>query len=100
MAKRIRPREAVLQMAPYHPPTGGRSDKLRLDFNENTIGCSPKVIEFLKQRLDENRLAIYPEYTEAKRELAVSSRLYFARLPVVGLRRRGPWKGAPARLLH
>jgi histidinol-phosphate aminotransferase len=57
-------------MAPYHPPTGGRADKLRLDFNENTIGCSPKVIEFLKQRLDENRLAIYPEYVEAKRDLA------------------------------
>ncbi len=70
MAKRIRPREAILQMAPYHPPTGGRADKLRLDFNENTIGCSPKVIEFLKQRLDENRLAVYPEYTEAKRDLA------------------------------
>ena len=70
MAKRIRPREAVLQMAPYHPPTGGRADKLRLDFNENTIGCSPKVIEFLKQRLEENRLAVYPEYAEAKRDLA------------------------------
>lgn len=70
MAKRIRPREAILQMAPYHPPTGGRADKLRLDFNENTIGCSPKVIEFLKQRLDENRLAVYPEYVEAKRDLA------------------------------
>lgn len=70
MAKRVRPREAVLQMSPYHPPTGGRADKLRLDFNENTIGCSPKVIEFLKQRLDENRLAIYPEYVETKRDLA------------------------------
>jgi histidinol-phosphate aminotransferase len=70
MAKRVRPREAVLQMAPYHPPTGGRADKLRLDFNENTIGCSPKVIEFLKQRLDESRLAVYPEYAEAKRDLA------------------------------
>jgi histidinol-phosphate aminotransferase len=57
-------------MAPYHPPTGGRADKLRLDFNENTIGCSPKVIEFLKQRLDESRLAVYPEYAEAKRDLA------------------------------
>jgi histidinol-phosphate aminotransferase len=57
-------------MAPYHPPTGGRADKLRLDFNENTIGCSPKVIEFLRSRLDENRLAVYPEYSQAKEELA------------------------------
>lgn len=70
MAKRIRPREAVLQMAPYHPPTGGRADKLRLDFNENTVGCSPKVIEFLKSRLDGGSLAVYPEYAEAKRDLA------------------------------
>ncbi|HYI93959.1 MAG TPA: histidinol-phosphate transaminase [Bryobacteraceae bacterium] len=70
MPKRIRPREAVLQMAPYHPPTGGRAGKLRLDFNENTIGCSPKVIEFLKSRLEENRLAIYPEYVDAKHSLA------------------------------
>ncbi|HYP09542.1 MAG TPA: histidinol-phosphate transaminase [Bryobacteraceae bacterium] len=75
MAKRIRPREAVLQMAPYHPPTGGRADKLRLDFNENTVGCSPKVIEFLKSRLDEGRLAVYPEYAEAKRELAAYFRV-------------------------
>ena len=57
-------------MAPYHPPTGGRAGKLRLDFNENTVGCSPKVIEFLKSRLDENRLAVYPEYVEAKHSLA------------------------------
>lgn len=70
MSKRPRPREAVLQMAPYSPPTGERADKLRLDFNENTIGCSPKVIQFLKDRLDENRLATYPEYVDAKRELA------------------------------
>lgn len=57
-------------MAPYSPPTGGRADKLRLDFNENTVGCSPKVTEFLRSRLDENRLAVYPEYTEVKRDLA------------------------------
>ena len=40
-----KPREAVLRMLPYSPPTGGRSDKLRLDFNENTVGCSPSVVE-------------------------------------------------------
>ncbi|MBI3279842.1 MAG: histidinol-phosphate transaminase [Acidobacteria bacterium] len=57
-------------MRPYSPPTEGRADKLRLDFNENTVGCSPRVIEFLQQRLDANRLATYPEYSEAKQELA------------------------------
>ncbi|MGO4880225.1 MAG: histidinol-phosphate transaminase [Bryobacteraceae bacterium] len=62
----VRPRAAVLRMAPYSPPTAGRADKLRLDFNENTVGCSPRVIEFLKQRLDAGGLAVYPEYGEAK----------------------------------
>src|SRR5215213_3148536 len=75
MAKRIRPREAVLQMAPYHPPSGGRADKLRLDFNENTVGCSPKVIEFLRQRIEEKRLATYPEYSDARQELAAHFRV-------------------------
>ena len=66
----IRPREAVLRMAPYSPPTAGRAGKLRLDFNENTVGCSPRVIEFLKQQLDAGGLAVYPEYGAAKAEVA------------------------------
>jgi histidinol-phosphate aminotransferase len=57
-------------MAPYTPPTGERAGKLRLDFNENTVGCSPKVIEFLKRYLTADALTIYPEYLEAMRELA------------------------------
>ncbi|MGA2742482.1 MAG: aminotransferase class I/II-fold pyridoxal phosphate-dependent enzyme [Bryobacteraceae bacterium] len=66
----IRPRQAVLKMAPYSPPTAGRAGKLRLDFNENTVGCSPRVIEFLKQHLDAGSLAVYPEYHEAKAAVA------------------------------
>jgi histidinol-phosphate aminotransferase len=66
----LRPREAVQRMAPYSPPTSGRTDKLRLDFNENTVGCSPKVADFLKTRINEDQLAVYPEYSEAKRELS------------------------------
>src|SRR5580700_4329764 len=65
----LQPREAVLKMAPYSPPTGGRAGKLRLDFNENTVGASPKVIEYLRERLSPSSLAIYPEYGEIKREL-------------------------------
>jgi histidinol-phosphate aminotransferase len=68
--KPLRPREIVQRMAPYSPPTGGRTGKLRLDFNENTVGCSPKVTEYLKTRISEEQLAIYPEYADAKRELA------------------------------
>ena len=57
-------------MAPYSPPSGGRAGKLRLDFNENTVGCSPRVVEFLRARLCEQQLSIYPEYTKAKPALA------------------------------
>uniref|UniRef100_Q01ZU2 Histidinol-phosphate aminotransferase n=1 Tax=Solibacter usitatus (strain Ellin6076) TaxID=234267 RepID=Q01ZU2_SOLUE len=66
----IKPRPAVIGMAPYSPPTGGRSDKLRLDFNENTVGCSPKVIAALKDHLSAPALAVYPEYTAAKEAVA------------------------------
>jgi histidinol-phosphate aminotransferase len=65
----LQPREAVLNMAPYSPPTAGRANKLRLDFNENTVGASSKVIEYLREHLTEAGLAVYPEYGAAKEEL-------------------------------
>ena len=64
------PRRAVKAMAPYSPPTGGRAGKLRLDFNENTVGSSPRVIEFIKSHLDAEGLSVYPEYGETKAALA------------------------------
>ena len=66
----LRPRPAVERMAPYHPPTGGRADRLRLDFNENTLGCSETVTQFIAEHLVENQLAVYPEYGTAVEELA------------------------------
>ena len=66
----LTPRAAVRKMAPYSPPTGGRAGKLRLDFNENTVGCSPRVIDFLREKLAAEALPVYPEYAEAMRELA------------------------------
>ena len=65
-----RPRSAVQHMAPYSPPTGNRAGKLRLDFNENTVGCSPRIVEFLKQQLNPERLAIYPDYADVRPALA------------------------------
>ena len=66
----IKPRPAVVSMAPYSPPTGGRADKLRLDFNENTVGCSPHVIAALKEKVSAEGLAVYPEYSAAKEAVA------------------------------
>jgi histidinol-phosphate aminotransferase len=65
-----RPRRAVLDMAPYSPPTGGRAGKVRLDFNENTVGCSPRIIEFLKRELSAEGLAVYPDYSAVRPALA------------------------------
>lgn len=50
---------AVLTMPSYHPPLAGR-EGLRLDFNENTDACSPRVVERLR-RLRPEELAKYPE---------------------------------------
>lgn len=52
-------RKAVQQMHEYHPPLAGRQG-LRLDFNENTEGCSPRVLERIRQITGEE-LARYPE---------------------------------------
>jgi histidinol-phosphate aminotransferase len=57
-------------MRSYSPPTAGRKDKLRLDFNENTVGASPHVLDCLREQITASGLSIYPEYGEAKRELA------------------------------
>src|SRR5579863_3920674 len=66
----LTPREAVLRMDPYHPPTGGRRNKLRLDFNENTVGAPPHVLDFIKRFLTAADLSIYPEYENALEDLA------------------------------
>src|SRR3954463_7983819 len=55
----LSPRKAVENLALYHPPLAGRNG-LRLDFNENTIGCSPRIVNHLR-RLTPEQLATYPE---------------------------------------
>jgi histidinol-phosphate aminotransferase len=66
----LQPREAVRRMAPYVPPSGGRRGKLRLDFNENTVGCSPRVEEFLRAQISAEALSVYPEYRDPLAALA------------------------------
>jgi histidinol-phosphate aminotransferase len=53
------PRARVQAMKEYHPPLGNR-DALRLDFNENTLACSPKVREVLGC-ISAGALTRYPE---------------------------------------
>ncbi len=66
---KFKPRKAVQDMPEYDPPIEGRRGKLRLDFNENPIGCSPKVLKMLKSLTRED-LAIYPEYERLKNKVA------------------------------
>ncbi len=62
-------RQAILDRRTYEPPGEGRADKLRLDFNENTAGCSPAVKRAL-EKLSPKQLAMYPEYDRGTRHLA------------------------------
>ncbi len=62
-------RGAVARMRPYHPPLEGRDGKLRLDFNENTIGCSPMVRKAIRN-LTSAAVSMYPEQESVRRELA------------------------------
>jgi histidinol-phosphate aminotransferase len=62
-------RGAVSRMRPYHPPLEGRDGKLRLDFNENTIGCSPLVRQAIRN-LTSAAVSMYPEQESVRRELA------------------------------
>jgi len=67
--KAIPVRRAVERMRPYHPPLEGRTNKLRLDFNENPIGCSPAVRRALA-KLSAASISAYPEQETVRRKAA------------------------------
>jgi len=52
-------RGSVRSLPTYRPPLGGR-EGLRLDFNENTVGCSPRVLARLREMTAEE-IARYPD---------------------------------------
>src|SRR6266567_2472494 len=66
----IRPRKAIACLQKYRPPLEGRGGMLRLDFNENTVGCAPELIPSLRRSLTAERLTWYPEYDKSRRILA------------------------------
>jgi histidinol-phosphate aminotransferase len=63
-------RRAVERMRAYNPPLEGRTDKLRLDFNENPIGCSPAVRRALA-KLSAASISAYPEQETVRRKAAI-----------------------------
>jgi histidinol-phosphate aminotransferase len=59
----------IRRMPPYSAFAEGREGSLRLDFNENTVGCSPRVLRTIRT-LSAERIAMYPEYEAATKRLA------------------------------
>jgi histidinol-phosphate aminotransferase len=62
------PSAGVQRMKEYHPPLGDRSG-LRLDFNENTFACSPRVLDALG-RISRGDLTRYPGREPVERHVA------------------------------
>ena len=62
------PRKEIEALNPYSAPLEGRRNLLRLDFNENTIGPSPKVIQALR-KISRDEISIYPEYSGLKEKV-------------------------------
>ncbi len=64
-------RSDVERLRAYSAPLEGRRGMLRLDFNENTVGPSPRVVEALRA-IPAEQLAIYPEY-DGLREAVIAN---------------------------
>jgi histidinol-phosphate aminotransferase len=69
MKTKLPVRRAILERKTYEPPAEGRERKIRLDFNENTAGCSPAVLRALA-KLTGKQLAMYPEVLKGTAKLA------------------------------
>ena len=72
-------RSAILKRKTYEAPAEGRSGKIRLDFNENTTGCSSASLRALL-RLSPKDFAMYPEYQASTNRLARYFRVHASEL--------------------
>jgi histidinol-phosphate aminotransferase len=64
----LKARRAVETLPVYHPPLASRTG-LRMDFNENTLGCSPRVAQKLHE-ISRDAVACYPERGSVEAEVA------------------------------
>jgi len=65
----IAARESLAGVPAYQLPVASRKDKIRLDFNENIRGCSPKVLEAIRN-IGADDIAVYPEYLSLVKKIA------------------------------
>ncbi|MGH9435436.1 MAG: pyridoxal phosphate-dependent aminotransferase [Terriglobia bacterium] len=66
----IRARRAVERVEEYQPQPEGRAGLMRLDLNENTVGCPPGLLRALRRMMTPEWCAVYPEYEKSLRTLA------------------------------
>ena len=69
MKTRLPVRQAILDRQTYDAPAEGREGKIRLDFNENTSGCSEAVRRAIA-KISAKNLAMYPEYAQPTKRIA------------------------------
>lgn len=55
----LKPRQCIEQVREYHAPVEGPQPDLRLDLNESTTGCSPRVLAKIRN-MSVKKLALYP----------------------------------------
>jgi histidinol-phosphate aminotransferase len=67
----LKAKPEVEALSPYVAPLEGRRSLLRLDFNESTIGPSPRVVEAIRS-LPPEAYAAYPEYAGLNEAFAAS----------------------------
>jgi histidinol-phosphate aminotransferase len=67
----IKAKPEVEALTPYAAPLEGRRTLLRLDFNESTVGPSPRVLEAVRA-LGPEAYAAYPEYAGLNEAFAAS----------------------------
>ncbi len=88
------PREEVELLQTYSAPLEGRRDFLRLDFNENTIGPSPLVLEALRN-ISREQISIYPEYSGLK-EAYINNLMDFGTAVPLNINQVGLFNGVDA----
>lgn len=66
----IRARKAVERVDEYKPQPEGREAMLRLDLNENTVGCAPALLRSIRRAMTPRWCSVYPEYETSRASLA------------------------------
>lgn len=67
----LKARQCLREIPEYHSPLSEGEIELRLDMNESTTGCSPRVLAKLRS-LDARKLALYPAREPGEHMVAVA----------------------------